>query len=182
MFCRLLAIAHKRSKDKLESKLRRSKDETCNIVELFQSIIDYGRAIKNYCVFAKSFHETIQNAGGFDVVDSKCNDILASHGKEYRIFLPDEIQKRRTLLFKILKALELNSSTQDDHLIAAMHYILDNEKKRALFLPNEVELPFITNFWQKRVYSGGSKNPKVNRKVLESCILEFVSKGLNWLV
>ncbi len=179
MFCRLIAIAHKQAKTKLEKKLNSSKDDTCNVIELFQKIIDDGRSIKNYCLFAKTFHETIIDAGGFDLIDSKCNDILASHGKEYRIFLPEQIQKRRALLFKILKALQLNSSTQDDKLIMAMQYILNNETKRSKFIDNDIDLPFITHFWQKRVFTGSAKNRKINRKALESCIFDFISKGLN---
>ena len=179
MFCRLIAIAHKQARAKLEKKLNSSKDDTCNVIELFQKIIDDGRSIKNYCTFAKTFHDTIVDAGGFDLIDSKCNDILASHGKEYRIFLPEQIQKRRSLLFKILKALRLNSSTQDDKLIMAMQYILSNETKRMEFISDDMDLPFMTTFWQKRVFTGSAKNRKINRKSLESCIFDFISKGLN---
>jgi hypothetical protein len=39
MFCRLIAIAHKQSKAELESKLNNSKEDTCNIVELFKTIM-----------------------------------------------------------------------------------------------------------------------------------------------
>jgi TnpA family transposase len=179
MFCRLIAIAHKKAKSKLERKLNNSKDDTCSMVELFQKILDDGRLIPNYCIFAKTFHKTIQNAGGFELLDNKCNDILASHGKEYRIFLPAQIQKRRALLFKILRALQLGSSTQDDKLITAMQYLLDNEAKRTELITDELDLPFITNFWKKRVFAGSANKRKLNRKALESCIFEYISKGLN---
>jgi TnpA family transposase len=179
MFCRLIAISHKKAKTKLERKLSCSKDITCNVVELFQKIIEDGRSIKNYCTFAKSFHDTMTDAGGFDLIDGKCNDILASHGKEYKIFLPEQIQKHRSLLFKILKALQLNSATQDDKLIMAMQYILDNEAKRSEFITNDIDLPFITHFWQKRIFAGGAKNRTINRKALESCVFDCISKGLN---
>ena len=36
MFCRLIGTAHKQAKSKLENKLNSSKDDTCNVVELFK--------------------------------------------------------------------------------------------------------------------------------------------------
>ena len=77
MYCRLLAVAHKQAKIKLANKLDSSKEDTCHVVELFQKIIDDGRTIKNYCTFAKTFYDTMSNAGGFDLIESKCNDVLS---------------------------------------------------------------------------------------------------------
>ena len=93
--------------------------------------------------------------------------------------MPDKIHKRRALLFNILKALQLNCSTQDDKLIMAMKYIIRHETKRMEFIYEEMDLPFITTFWQKRVFTGSPKKRKINRRLLESCVFECIAKGLN---
>ncbi len=178
MFCRLIAIAHKQSKTKLASKLNSSKEDTCTIVELFKNIMHDGQSIKEHAEFAKAFYQKIGGDGGFSLLTEKCDDILASHGDEYRIYLTDMIQKRRSLLFKILNALQLNSPTQDDKLILAMQYLLKHENRRAEFITEDIDLSFTTAFWNKQIMSSVDKT-KANRRALESCVFEYVSKGLN---
>lgn len=178
MFCRLVAIAHKQSKSELEAKLNSSKEDTCTIVGLFKSILHDGQSILDYDEFVKAFYQKIENSGGFPLLADKCDDILASHGNEYRIYLTDMIQKRRSLLFKILKALQLHSPTQDDKLILAMQFLLANEHRRAEFIIEDIDLSFTTAFWKKQIISGSDKI-KINRRALESCVFDYVSKGLN---
>ncbi|MBA2652790.1 MAG: Tn3 family transposase [Tatlockia sp.] len=177
MFCRLIAIAHRQSKLELESKLNHSKEDTCNIVELFKKILQDGESIKEYTEFVQAFYQKVKDGGGFPFLTQKCNDILASHGNEYRIYLIDLIQKRRSLLFKILKSLDLNSSTQDDKLIVAIKYLLNNENRRAEFITEDIDLSFATAFWNKQIM--GVDKTKANRRAFESCVFEYVSKGLN---
>jgi TnpA family transposase len=180
MLCRLISNSHKNARSKLRSSLDNSKEETCDVAELFQQVIDDGRSIKNYCQFAKSFFNRINLAGGLDEVHNKCTNVLISHGKDHRIFLSDMIQKRRSLLLKILKSLELQSSNQNDKLISAIKYLLDNSHKRSKHLPGDVDLSFATDNWKNKIIST-KKNGKIKyrRKELESCILEYASKGLN---
>ena len=175
MFCRLIAIAHKQSKKELETNLNNSKEDTCNIVELFKNIMCDGQSIQKYDDFAKAFYQKIEDGGGFLALTNKCDGILASHSNEYRIYLTDMIQKRRSLLFKILKALQLNSPTQDDKLILAMQYLSDHENRRAEFITEDIDLSFTTTFWKKQIMRGN----RANRRTLESCVFEYVSKGLN---
>lgn len=178
MFCRLIAIAHKQAKLELESKLSHSKEDTCTVVELFKQILQDGESIKEYTEFLQTFYLKIKDGGGFSFLTQKCNDILASHRNEYRIYLIDKLQKRRSLLFKILKALNLNSSTQDDKLTLAINHLLNNKNRRGEFITEDIDFSFATQFWQKQILSSSDKT-KANRRAFESCVFEYVSKGLN---
>src|SRR3989338_5466345 len=144
----------------------------------FGNIMHDGQSINEHTDFAKAFYQKIEDDGGFSLLTNKCDDILASHGNEYRIYLTDMIQKRRSLLFKILNALQLNSPTQDDKLILAMQYLLKHEDRRAEFITEDIDLTFTTAFWNKQIMSSVDKT-KANRRALESCVFEYVSKGLN---
>ena len=57
MFCRLISIAHKQSKNELVDKLSNSKEDTCNIVELFKSIMNDGQSMGEPDEFAKAFYK-----------------------------------------------------------------------------------------------------------------------------
>lgn len=178
MFCRLLAIAHKQSKTALDANLVHSREDTCDVVGLFKQILHDGHSLIDQNAFTKAFYKKIEDGGGFPHLNQKCDDILASHSNEYRIYLTDMIQKRRSLLFKILHALQLHSPTQDDTLILALKYLLEHEHRRSEFISDPIDLSFTTNFWKKQILSNIDKT-KLNRRALESCVFEYLSKGLN---
>ena len=75
MFCRLISIAHKQSKTELLTKLNNSKEDTCNIVELFKNIMHDGQFIVEHAEFAKAFYQKIEDGGGFPLLTNKCDDI-----------------------------------------------------------------------------------------------------------
>ena len=179
MLCRLISIAHKQSHTKLENKLKGSQEDSCDIAELLKKIALDRQSTVNYCKFAKLVINNLNIAGGSEVVVNKCEDILISHSKEHRIFLSEMVHKRRSILIKLLNILKINSSTQDDHLIMAINFILENKSRKSELVDNNIELSFATDFWKRRIIKTVKGKTKLNRKELETCILEFAVKGLN---
>lgn len=180
MFCRLIAGAHKAAKLHLQSKLGDSKKETCEIASLLQKIIEDAKSIVNYLKFAKSFFQRILSAGGLDEVHEKCEAVLISHSNDYRLFISDKIQKKRAILLKIINTLKIENSNQNDLIIKALQFLLDNAHKRSEYLPDNIDLSFATDFWKNQIIKTDKKGKRrYKRRELESCILEYISKGLN---
>ncbi|MCA0402500.1 MAG: Tn3 family transposase [Proteobacteria bacterium] len=179
MLCRLIAIAHKQSHVKLENKLKGSQEDSCDVAELLKKIALDRMLTANYCKFAKMVIENLNIAGGCEAVANKCEDILISHGKEHRIFLSEMVHKRRPIFIKLLKSLKINSSTQDDNLVMAINFVLENESRKSELIDNNIDLSFATDFWKRRIIKTIKGKTKLNRKELETCIFEFAVKGLN---
>lgn len=55
---------------------------------------------------------------------------------------------------------------------------MKHENRRAEFITEDIDLSFTTAFWNKQIMSSVDKT-KANRRALESCVFEYVSKGLN---
>lgn len=178
MLCRMMAVAHRQSHTKLENKLKDSQEDSCDIAELLKKIALDRMETENYCKFAKLVIENLDMAGGCEAVANKCDDILTSHGKEHRIFLSEMVQKRRPIFIKLLKSLKINSSTQDDNLIRAIHFFLENESRKSEFIDGDIDLSFTIDFWKRRIIKTVKSKVKMNRKELKTCILEFAVKGL----
>lgn len=179
MFCRLVSIADKQANHELNSHLENAKEDTCKVIGLLKEITENAKSTDNDTDLVKKLHEQINCHGGYDTVINRCDDILIKHGKEHRIYLANKLQKRRSLLFKLLKALQLKSSTQDDKLILAIQFILDNETRRVDYIQGSVDLSFASQFWVNRINKKADEETKINRRELETCVFEYTKKHLS---
>jgi hypothetical protein len=57
-------------------------------------------------------------------------------------------KSHRKALFELVRSLPISSTTQDQLLITALHFILAQEHRRSLFLPDTLDLSFAPEVWQ----------------------------------
>ena len=179
MFCRLVSIANKQASNELNKCLENAKEDTCKIVSLLKEIAENAQSIDNDTDLINKLHEQFHRQGGYDIVINRCEDILIRHSKEHRIFLADRLLKRRSLLFRLLKALQLKSPTQDDKLFLAIQFILENESRRTNYIEGSVDLSFASQFWINRITKKIDGKTKLNRRELETCVFEYTKKHLS---
>jgi len=179
MFCRLIGIADKQAKLELTNRLEQAKEETCKIASLLKHIAENAQSTNNELALATNVRHYFLSQGGYDTVINRCDEILIKNGKEHRIYLTDKIQKKRSLLFKLLTVLNLCSSSQDDKLFLAIQFILKNQSRRSENIEAEIDLSFSTQFWINRIQKKVNGKILHNRKELEACVLEATKKHLS---
>lgn len=122
--------------------------------------------------------KAIEEAGGMQSIIDKCDGVIISNSTEHRIHLSEKILKNRALFFKMLKILQPESSNKNDNIIKAIKFIQDTQHKRTETINTDLNLNFASEFWKKRIQN--AKNPlSMNRKELETCVIEYTSKALN---
>jgi len=179
MLCRLVSVAHKSSKNKLQKKLNDSKEKSKDIAEILKNIAEQSKVYTKDTEYALWVTSKLNLSGGADIIISKCNDILMSHSNEHRVFLSQELLKNRGLLFRILKLLNPNSSNKDDLLVKAIREIIDGQLKRSEYIDANLNLAFSSEFWKNRIKNNIDKAERFNRKELETCVIDYVSKSLS---
>ncbi len=179
MLCRLVSIAHKSSKSKLQKKLDNSKEDSKDVAEILKNIVQQSKVRTEEAAYSRWVIDKINLSGGPDIVISKCDDVLISHGNEHRVFLSQELLRNRALLFRILKLLAPDSSNKDDLLVKAIRATIESQLKRSEYVDTNLNLSFASDFWRNRIKSNVDGNTRFTRKELETCIIDYVSKGLN---
>src|SRR6185312_8626322 len=73
------------------------------------------------------------------------------HGNNYLPLMSSVFAVHRAALFRVLRALDLHSTSQDQTLVRAIAYVLANEKRRVKYLPPLILLDFASEQWQRMV-------------------------------
>ena len=78
----------------------------------------------------------------------QCQQVAASLSDEYQPLMWHFYKSHRKALFELVRSLPISSTTQDQLLITALHFILAQEHRRSLFLPDTLDLSFAPEVWQ----------------------------------
>lgn len=126
--------------------------------------------------------ETIQSTlsanGGLDQLLSQCEAITAYKGNNYYPLLWRFYQSHRAAFFRLIKAVELESTTTDNRLINALNFLLENSHRRGEWLMGKVDLSFTSKEWQKIVTVTQNQTQKIARRPFEVCIFSYLASEL----
>src|SRR2546429_5848115 len=108
----------------------------------------------------------------------QCQQVAASLSDEYQPLMWQFYKSHRKALFQLVRSLPISSTTQDQLLIKALHFILAQENRRSLFLPDTLDLSFASEAWQHRIRVKRNKRTKLARRPLEVCIFVAIADEL----
>ncbi|HLB42450.1 MAG TPA: transposase [Gammaproteobacteria bacterium] len=84
----------------------------------------------------------------------------------------------RKNLFSMLRVLNIQSSTQNSQLIAAMKFIMQYQNTRTDLLPATINISFAPRKWQKMITITQGKNRFYSKKYLEVCVFTCLADEL----
>jgi len=108
----------------------------------------------------------------------QCQEVAASLSDEYQPLMWQFYKSHRRAVFELARSLSIRSTTQDQSLVHALTFILSQENRRSLFLPETLDLSFAPEVWQHLVRVKRRKRTKLVRRHLEVCIFTAVADEL----
>src|SRR5205814_9321725 len=95
----------------------------------------------------RHLREILEKRGGQEQLLEQCQQVAASLTDEYQPLMWSFYKSHRRALFQLVRSLPISSTTQDQLLIKALHFILVQENRRSLFLPDTLDLLFASEVW-----------------------------------
>jgi TnpA family transposase len=178
-FCKTLAKMHKRAKEKLEEIKEQIQQKTHNLLHLFSDILVDCKEKKPTIKLLNCILDKISDKGGAAALHADCERAVAYNSKNYLPLLWDFYEKKRSTLFKLLQTLDLQSATQNDSLIKAMHMMLENQDEKSEYLSIEINLSFTTEAWRKLIVKNERKQTLIAGHHLEICIFSHLAEYLH---
>jgi len=178
-FYKTMAKMHKKAREKLETIKEDTEKKTHDLLTLFSDIlVDFKEKKPNkkllHCVTKK-----LDDNGGAAALHSDCEQSVACNSKNHLPLIWEFYENKRSTLFKLLHALDLKSTTQNDLLIKAMDIILENEDKKSEYLDIKINLSFTTEAWRKLILKKDNKQILIARRYLEICVFTHLAEYLN---
>lgn len=174
MFIKLVKSSQNKAKEKLnEYKLANSKD-------LILTLRNFSTAYKSPGTSEERLGaiETILENNNIGEIIEKCDNHNAYSGNNYYHFSWNALRGNRSLLFKLLDAIELYSTTQNKSMEASietikkyrrsnkLEYIELNEEKLDLSWVNDQWWKLLTGYTTRKDYP-----EKIERRNFETCVL-----------
>lgn len=122
--------------------------------------------------------KVLDQAGGPDKLLEQCEQVSAHHGDRYQPFVKQFYGSHRKALFRVIKTLDLRSTTSDQDLINAMQFIIANEQSPKQYLEATFELSFASQKWQRTVLVHRKGKIWFRRHHLETCVFSYLAEEL----
>lgn len=178
-FCKTIAKMHKKGKEKLEVIKEKLEQKTFDLLSLFSDILMDFKDKKLGKKLAQDILEKINSNGGAAILQSDCEQAMACNSKNYLPFLLAFFENKRATLFKLLRTVNMQSTTQNDALIKAMNIIIENEHKKSEYLTEQVSLSFSTEAWRKLIVKKENGKNIFSRRYLEICVFSHLAEHLH---
>ena len=118
---------------------------------IFGEVLDANDATNSETILGRQVKSLIQTHGGSEKIRTSWSEVTAYNNDNYLPLLWQYYSNYRASLFKLIRGLELRSTTQDQSVIDAVTFLLDNEHRRGKWLPSTVELDFVSETWRKLI-------------------------------
>lgn len=130
----------------------------------------------NDAKLGQAVRELLTESGGTDALLEACQSIAAYNDNNYLPLLPKFYRSQRQALFRLVRALKIHSATQNEALQKALNLILERQSSGAKWLPDELDLDFASEAWQKvvRVRKPRRRKYRLNRRLLEICVFSYL--------
>ncbi|BAY14067.1 Tn3 family transposase [Calothrix sp. NIES-2098] len=116
--------------------------------------------------------------GGAEQLLSECEAMNAYRGNNHLPLIWKFYKNHRRTFFRLVKALEFKSTTNEQSVIEALQFVLDNSHRRGEFLKASIELDFISEQWRKLVVVKRGEKTKLVRRHFEACIFYYLAAEL----
>jgi TnpA family transposase len=177
MFVNRVAMMHKTAKQRLENiKLQRA-DKTENLVARFEDVLEIFATHEDDLEAGRETRKLLSRNVSLEDLLAECADVRASSGSNYFHLLWPCFRSYRSVLFKIIRLLDLEATTQDRSLLDALAVVRENETKKSLWIDAPLTLSFAQKAWH-RLVKPEERNGQISRRDLEVCVFSHLATDL----
>jgi TnpA family transposase len=117
--------------------------------------------------------------GGAAALLERCEESTTYNSDNYLPFIRQVYGRYRTVLFPLIKGLEIQSTSQNISLMTALNFMLAHEDCRTKWLPaDNIDLSFMSERWQKLVVDDHVDDLRLVRKQFEACVFTYLAAEL----
>ncbi|WP_224389036.1 DUF4158 domain-containing protein [Pseudonocardia sp. ICBG1293] len=154
MFCKRMAALHKKGRERLEELREAHRAESERLIGVFGEVLagareataapepgqggatgDPGTDGEVAERAGRLLLKTLEDAGGVELLSAVHEAVSAYHGNNYLPLLEGFYRSHRSVLFTLINALEMTSTTADRSVLDAVEFIRVNRDRRSEWIP-----------------------------------------------
>ncbi|SOO24185.1 hypothetical protein XFF6991_330003 [Xanthomonas phaseoli pv. phaseoli] len=172
MFIKRMGNIHNRGREELERLRARYREKTEAIVATMSDVVRVLDHHRGDTEAGREIRRLVNAHGGVQTLQADCNSIAAHSGDNHLPLLWPFYKSHRSTILRMVRRLDLASTTEDRSLIDAIELILTQERTRSDWLDEAVDLAFTTQLWRKTiVHRTEQGEERIHRRLFEVCVL-----------
>jgi hypothetical protein len=149
MYIKRIGNIHNRGKEQLERLRVKYREKTGTLVATMADVISVLNSHPSDSAAGREIRHLVAERGGIQAIEEDCTAIAAHSGDNYLPLLSPFFRSHRSTILRMVRVLDLRSTTEDHSLINAVELILANERTRDEWLDEPIDLAFTTQLWRK---------------------------------
>ncbi len=178
MFLKRMSKLTEKAKQELERLREEERAITEHLVEVLADVVQVSVDAKDVTEGGTQVRAVLDREGGEALLLEQCEQVSAHHGDRYQPFVKQFYGSHRKALFRVIKTLDLRSTTSDQRLVDAMNFIIANEHNPKQYLEATLDLSFASKKWQRTVLVKRKGKSWCRRQHLETCVFSSLADEL----
>jgi TnpA family transposase len=177
MYVKRIATVHKRAKEELIEIQLGQRQKTEQLLEKFGEVVAIAASKVSDLQTGRQVRTLLAADGGIEKIQEDCASARLWNGDNYLPLLWKHFVPLRYVIFRLVRAVAMESTTQDRILLQALAVVLNHEKTRTGSISSEnVDLSFASDRWQNLVRGEGED--RLSRRQLEVCVFSHLATAL----
>jgi TnpA family transposase len=177
MFLKRMAKFQTLAKEKLKNLQLKQHEKTELLLTLFGNVLKAVRESESNEQVGSNLKKILK-PNNLDTLIDDCESIAALCNDNHFPFIWKFYSSHRKTLFRLLKSLNFISTSQDQTLISALKFLLENESRRSDYLEPVIDLSFAQEKWEKIVRLSAGGTPVYDRRHFEVCVFSALADEL----
>ncbi len=179
MFIKRMGNIHNRGKEELERLHARYREKTEAIVATMSDVIQVLDRHPGDTDAGREIRRLVHTRGGAQTLQADCEAIAAHSGDNHLPLLWPFYKSHRATILRMVRRLDLESTTEDRSLMDAIELILSQERARGDWLDEPVDLAFTTHLWRKTITRRTEQGEeRIHRRLFEVCVFSSLANEL----
>ena len=179
MFLKRMLGIHNRAKTRLVELREQHLATTESMLSIFNEVLDASAQKPPHATLGKQVQGILNAHGGAQVLLDQCKQVSPYNTKNHLPLMWSFYVPYRKPIFRMVRSLNIKSTSQDQSLVEALHFLLEHEDRRSQYLPADLDLSFISAQWRQLVYAHDGETEVLVRRQLEVCIFSYLATELN---
>lgn len=178
MLVKRMGNLHNSGKAELERIREKHREKTENLISALSEVLHVldegtedeqaGRAIKN--VFT--------DQGNVQKLLDDCEAITSYNGNNYSPLILKYFRNYRSTLFQLVESLQIDTTSEDNSVMSALHFIMENRYRKSNWLLDEIDLSFASEQWKRTIRVRKGSEWEINRRHFEVCVFSYLATEL----
>lgn len=179
MFIKRIGNIHNRGKEELDRLRVRYREKAETLVATMSDVIRVLGQHPSDTAAGREIRRLVSARGGAAALQEDCVAIAAHSGDNYLPLLWPYYKSHRPTILRMVRMLDLSSTTEDRSLIDALELVLAQERSRGDWLEEPVDLAFTTQLWRKTLmHRTESGEERIHRRHFEVCVFSALANEL----